>query len=165
MSIDVIKRFFFAVVLCLVQALVLNRVHLFACAVPLLYVIFPLYFHSGQSRVSALLWCFCLGLAIDVFSNTPGMSSASLTLIALLQPIVLSAFIPRDEEDNFAPSISEMGFTKFFTYALILILVHCTVFFTLEAFSFFDIIQWASAIGGSTALTLFVVIALDKIFR
>lgn len=165
MSIDVIKRFFFAIVLCLVQALVLNRVHLYGYATPLLYIVFPLYFHSSQSKASALLWCFCLGLAIDIFSNTPGMSSAALTFVALLQPAVLRVFIPREEEEDFAPSISEMGFMKFFTYALILIVIHCTVFFTLEAFSFFDLIQWASSIGGSAALTLFVVIALDKIFR
>ena len=47
MAIDLIKRITLFVSLCLVQALVLNQIHLFDCATPLLYV----YFKIGRAHV------------------------------------------------------------------------------------------------------------------
>lgn len=72
MNIDFLKRLllFFTMLL---QALVLNHVHLFGVATPLLYVYFAISFRRKTSKWSMLIWCFLLGLGIDVFSNTPGL--------------------------------------------------------------------------------------------
>ena len=52
------------------------------------------------SRWAILLWCFTIGLVIDAFSNTPGVASASMTLIGALQPVLLELFLPRDADDH-----------------------------------------------------------------
>ena len=92
MSIEVFKRLGWFVVLCLAQVLILNYIHLFDIAIPLLYVYFTITFRRGMPKWVILLWSFALGLAIDVFSNTPGLASGSMTLIAVIQPYLLELF-------------------------------------------------------------------------
>ena len=58
MSIEQVRRLVLFVVLLLVQGLVLNHIHLFDCATPLIYIILVLHFRRNQSRWSALLWSF-----------------------------------------------------------------------------------------------------------
>lgn len=151
------------IVLVLLQALVLNHIHLFYCATPMLYLVLPLHFGNMQARWSALLWCFCTGLLVDIFSNTPGVAAGSLTFIGLLQPYVLTLFTSKEEDGETLPSAKTLGWWKFFSYAFILVLIYCFLFFTLETFSFFNVVIWAESIGGSTLLTLFIIMALEKI--
>lgn len=129
----------------------------------MLYMILPLRFSNEQARWSSLLWCFCTGLLVDIFSNTPGVAAGSLTLIGLLQPYVLTLFAPKDEEEEFIPTLKSLGWMKYLSYAFILIFVYCFFFFTLEAFTFFNVVLWAESIGGSTLLTLIIILALEII--
>lgn len=151
------------VVLCLAQALVFNHIHLFGCATALLYVYFVIMLPRNYPRWATLLWSFFLGLGVDIFSNTPGMASASLTLVGLVQPFLLTLFIPREAPENMKTAASTLGFTKFLTFATMLVLLHCLVFFTIEAFSFFNWMQWAMNIAGTTLLTLLLIIVLEGI--
>lgn len=163
MTTDILKRLAFVGILVLLQALVLNHIHLFYCATPLLYVMVPLRFSNAQPRWSALLWSFCTGLFVDIFSNTPGVASGAMTLVGLLQPACLQMFIPKEENEEVIPSIASLGWLKYTAYAAILIIIYCLAFFTLEAFSLFNIILWAESIGGSALLTFLIILAVEKI--
>ena len=160
---DTLRRALIFVVLCLAQALVLNRVHLFGCATVLLYVYFVVMIPRNYPRWAILLWSFCLGLGVDVFSNTPGMAAASLTLVGFVQPLLLDLFIPREASENMKSAASTLGFTKFLTYAAILVSLHCLVIFTIEAFSFFNWQQWALNIVGTTLLTLLLLMTIESV--
>ena len=92
MMADSLRRLTVLIVLCLTQALVLNRIHLFNCAIPLLFVYFALIFPRNYPKWAILLWCFAMGVAVDAFANTPGVGAASLTLIGALQPYFLELF-------------------------------------------------------------------------
>ena len=164
MSIEQVRRIALFVVLVLVQGLVLNHIHLFDCATPMLYVIMALHFRRNHSRWSILLWCFALGLCIDVFANTPGVASASMTLIGLVQPYLFELFVPRDSAEDLEPSMHAISVTSFFWYTFIMVLLYCIVFFTLETFNFFNWGQWLECIVGSTVLT-FVLIMVIENFR
>lgn len=162
MSIDQVKRMALFVVLILVQGLVLNHVHLFDCATPMIYIILVLHFRRNQSRWSALLWSFSLGLCIDVFANTPGVAAASMTFMGLVQPYLFELFVPRDSADDLEPSVRAIGVTSYFWYVFIMVLLYCILFFTLETFNFFNWLQWLECIGGSTLLTYVLVLALES---
>ena len=149
--------------LCLVQALVCNRIHLFGCATVLLHVYFVVMIPRNYPRWAILLWSFCLGLSVDIFSNTPGMAAAALTLVGFLQPFLLNLFIPREAPENMKTAVSTLGFTKFLTYAAMLVSVYCLAFFTIEAFCFFNWQQWALNIAGTTLLTLLLLMVLESI--
>ena len=161
MSIDLMKRLGIFVVLVLVQGLVFNHIHLFNCATPLLYIIMVLHFRRNHPRWAVLLWCFMMGLCIDVFANTPGVAVASMTLVGLLQPYLFELFVPRDSADDLEPSVRTIGMGAYFLYVLIIVLVYNLLFFTLETFNFFNWMQWLMCIGGSTVITMVMVMAIE----
>ena len=151
------------VLLCLVQALILNRIRLFGFATPLLPVYFVITFHRGYPKWAILIWSFLLGLCLDSFSNTPGVAAASMTLVALLQPYLLEPFIPRDSTDDLKVSVRSLGWGKFASLSFLLVVVYVAVFFTLEAFSFYNWQQWLMCIGGSTAMTYLFILVIENL--
>lgn len=163
MQLDIIRRFGLIIIFALVQGLVLGNIHLFGYATPLLYVYFALLFPRNYPRWASLVSCFCLGLAVDCFSNTPGVAAASLTLVGFIQPYVLELYLGREDEEHFSPSLSSMGWMKYSTYSLFLTLIFCLCFFSLEAFSFFNWMQWLLCIGGSYAVTMILIFVLESV--
>lgn len=163
MNIDFIHRIGLMVFFILVQVLILNHIHLFNVATPLVYVYFILLFPRNQQRWVSVLLAFFLGLILDSFSNTPGETAFALTLTAFLQPYFLSLYLERDNSDNFTPSMAKMGFMKYATYVLLLTFIFCFTLFTLEAFSFFNWAQWLLCILGSWGVTSLIIIAIDSV--
>ena len=165
MSLDWIRNLVFFVVLLLAQVLVLNHIHLFGYATPLLYVYFALPIRRHQPQWATLLWCFAMGLCVDTFSNTPGVASASMTFVGLVQPYLLRLFIQQDYADDFRPSAKTLGMMKYSFYAVTLVLIHCLLFFILEAFNFYNWQQWLLTVGSSTVLTIVLVLLIDNFRR
>lgn len=165
MSIETIKRLFIFIALVLAQVLVLNHIHLLGCAIPLLYVYFILRMNRYTPKWATLIWGFALGLCIDIFANTPGLTAASLTLVSLLQPYVLDMFIAHDNKDDVKPSFKTLGPGKYVGYVSVCVAVYCIVFFTLETFSFFNWLQWISNIIGSCIITVLFIIVVENVKR
>ena len=163
MNIDFIHRIGLMIFFILVQVLILNHIHLFNVATPLVYVYFILLFPRNQQRWVSILLAFFLGLILDSFSNTPGETAFALTLTAFLQPYFLGLYLERDNSDNFTPSMAKMGFMKYATYVLLLTFIFCFTLFTLEAFSFFNWAQWLLCILGSWGVTSLIIIAIDSV--
>lgn len=163
MSIDTLKRAILFIVLALAQGLVFNRIHLFGCATPLLYIMLVLGFPRNYPRWAALLWSFSLGLLVDVFSNTPGVAAASLTLVGMAQTYFFPLFVQQDDAENLVPSMAALGAGTYTFYAFVLVLLYCLVFFTLEMFSFFNWLYWAECVAGSALLTLILVVTFESI--
>ena len=104
---------------------------------------------------------FLLGLVIDTFSNTPGLSSFSLTLIAAIQPYAFEIFVSREAAENLEPSAKAIGPLKYSAYISMLVFLYCVVFYTLEIFSFFNWEQWIFCVIGSTVLTLLLIATIE----
>ena len=161
MTTDIFKRAVWFIVFALAQALVFGRIHLFGYATPLFYVYFVTMFPRNYPKWGILVWSFLLGLVIDTFSNTPGLTSASLTLIAAIQPYYFELFVPRDSVDDLSPSLVNIGAVKYTYYTVPLVLFYCLVFFTLELFNFFNFQEWALCVGGSTIITLVLIYTFE----
>ena len=100
MNLNFLKGVLLFAILLLAQVLVLNHIHLFDCATPLLYVYVVLQFRRNYPRWGILLVSFLLGLLVDIFSNTPGVAAASMTFLGFLQPYVLAMFLNRDSDED-----------------------------------------------------------------
>lgn len=111
----------------------------------------------------SLIAGFITGLIVDVFANTPGVATTSMTLIALIQPYLLLLFINRESPDDLKPTLRSLGFARFIYFSLPLILLFCLLFFTLETFNFFNWLRWLECVGGSTLLTLILILAIENI--
>ena len=161
MSADFFKRLGWFILFFLAQVIVLGRIHLFHYATPLFYVYFVAMFPRNYPKWSVLLWSFLLGLIIDIFSNTPGLAAASLTVIAAIQPYYLEIYVPRDSADNLQPSMKTLGPLKFGHYIVFLVLLYCLLFYSLEMFTFFNVFYWLMCVVGSTLLTLVLIFTFE----
>jgi len=165
MTSELLHRIVAFILLVAVQGLVLNHIHLLGVATPLLYVYFVMKFRRHHPRWSILLWSFFMGLCIDIFSNTPGVAAASMTLLAFVQPYIVELFVSHDSDDDLLPSMAEMGVPKFVYYTLIMVVLYTLVFFSLEAFNFSNPLQWLLRIGSSTLLTVILILAIENLNR
>lgn len=158
-----LNRLAMFVVLCLVQVLILNHVHLFGVATSLLYVYFVITFRRHTPQWLILLWSFVLGLVIDIFSSTPGLAAGSLTLLGFVQPYLLELLVPRDSVDDLKSSAATLGPVKFYSLCGALVLLYCVVYFALDAFNFFDPLMWLERVVASWILTLVMILAIETI--
>ena len=149
--------------LVLLQVLILNNVHIAGYATPFLYIYLILKFESDTPRNALMLWAFFLGLAVDVFSDTPGMNAAATVLLAFLRPTFLRLFVPRDTLDTLVPAIRTMGILSFLKYLVVSVLAHHGLLLTLEFFSFAHIGTLLLRIAASTLLTVTCIMAVEGI--
>lgn len=156
-----IRRLGWFFLLVLIQALILNNIHLFGYATPFLYIYLLLKFDANSSRYSLLLWGFFLGLSVDIFSNTPGMNAAATTFLALARPSLLQLFAPRDSSDDLEPGIRSMGTGSFMRYTTLSLLLHQIVLMTLITFSFADSFTLILKIVSNTLLTALCIWAIE----
>ncbi|MBQ7419406.1 MAG: rod shape-determining protein MreD [Prevotella sp.] len=163
MSIDLIRKAGLFVAFALVQILVLGRIHLFDCATPLLYVYFVLLFPRNYPKWAILLWSFALGLVVDIAYNTPGLTAASLTLVGVIQPYFFELFVPRDSVEDLKPSMRTIGMMRYLYYSSFLVTLHCLAFFLLEAFNFFNWMEWVKCVVGSTLITMLLILTFETL--
>ncbi len=163
MTIDFLKRLGWFVVFVLAQAVILGRVHLFGVATPLLYVYFISQLPRNYAKWAALLWAFAMGVLIDIFSNTPGLAAASLTLIAVLQPYYFELYVPRDAAEDLKPSLATMGVTRYSFYIIPMVLLYCLVFYSLELFNLYNWLHWLLCVLGSTIITLILIFTFEAV--
>lgn len=153
------------IILVLLQVLVLNHIHFEQYATPLFYIYFLLKIDSGNSRKGLMLWAFSLGLCIDIFSNTPGLNAAAAVYTAFCRPWFLRLFSLRDITDNFEPGMYQMGFTSFFRYTTVLVLLHAFILDSLDTFSLVNIPTLLLKIASDTIITLIFILCVDSVRR
>ena len=146
------------------QVLLLNHIHLFGYATPMVFVAFLLYFPLNASRIGVLLWGFAMGLVVDIFSNTLGMATASMTLAAMVQQPLLAMMAPRDSAENITANYQTMGRSTHIRFIILLVLVHHTVFYLLESFSFHHPLQLLISFLSGTLLSILLILTLE-VFR
>jgi len=163
MIIEYLKKIGLLIILVLIQVLVLNQIHIFGYATPILYIYVLLKLPADISRNGLLLWGFTTGLIIDFFSNTPGMHAAACTALTLLLPQIRSLYAPKGDVELVQVGIHSMGVSFFTKYLLTAILVHHSILLLIEAFSFFDITLLILRVSSSTLLTFVLIMAIDTL--
>jgi rod shape-determining protein MreD len=99
------------------QVFVLNHIGFLQFINPYLYIYFIIALPVAFPRIPALLLAFVMGAAIDMFGNTPGIHIFACVLAAFIRPYLLEVFQS----------------TRKFSYILIMVAVHHTALFLLEA--------------------------------
>ncbi len=132
------------------QVLVLNHMSFWGMGTPMIGVLLLAYMPMNTSRSAAMLWAFAMGLATDVFSNTPGMGSAAMQA-------------PKDAPEDLLPTYRTMGVWNHVRYVLTLFLVHHTTYFMLETFSVTHIALAGLHLLASLATSLLLAFTLEAI--
>lgn len=161
MKLDYLYEVMRFVVLILLQVLVFNQISIFGFATPFLYIYFLLKLPMGRNVFYVIIMGFLMGFAIDIFLDTPGINAAATTLVAALRRPLLRLFFTREEFENFIPGIySALG--PFIRFAVVMVVIHQTAIFGLEAFSLFNLNILLLRLLSSVVLTLILLFALDS---
>lgn len=152
------------VILVLVQALLMNHIVLFNCAVCFIFIYFIVKLPVHLSTNLLLTLGFALGLTVDILSDTPGLNALCCTILAVLKRPVFFAYVQHDDHNrNVSPSLTTMGFFNFCKYLLSLSAIYCLLDFFVEFTSSTDAVDILIKAGTSTLFTFLVILAIDSL--
>ncbi|MEA3447077.1 MAG: rod shape-determining protein MreD [Bacteroidota bacterium] len=151
----------------LLQVFIFNEMQIGRYFNPSFYLLFLLLLPFESPRWLLLITGFVLGLIIDAYANTPGINAAATVFVAFIRPEILNLFSPRDGfEPETSPRISYYGFTWFFKYTLVIVVIHQLLLFFLEAFTFrFALTTISVALVNSLLTCFFIILSQYIMFR
>lgn len=161
------RRLFIFVAMVLLQSFIFTRLPLTTYVQPCIYVLFILLLPVGHSRVTALLWAFCLGLCVDLLtSDVIGLNTAVTVALAFIRPHLLKLFLPKSDIDAFIiPTSKTLGMRQFLGYSSVSLLFHQTLFFFLDTFAFYDVFHTLLRILLSTICSVIFILLLQSLFH
>lgn len=163
MTLSFFNRLLWAVVLIILQAFIFNQVCLFGYATPILYVYILCLQPLNTPRYVWLLWGFGVGLLADLFSASPGLGAASMTITAMVAPVMLQLFAPKDSVEDMTPGFAELGRWKYIWFVTSVVFVHQASYVMLEFFSFFRVMDMVLVFLSGTAFTILLLLLLEKV--
>lgn len=132
------SRLGYVLLVMFLQIFLCNYVSLWGYATPLLGVMVLFRIPLNAGRKGTMLFAFIIGLILDAFSNTPGLTAGAMTVTAFMQFPLMNSIVPKDAAEDALPTINLLGKYKYFSYIAILMAIHHIVYFVFEAFNFFN---------------------------
>ncbi len=145
------------------QVLVLDYIHLWGYATPLLGVLLVVYTPLDENRTVSMSISFLAGVVMDMFANTPGVGAAAMTLASFIQHPLLVMMLPKDSDEGIVPSLHTMGTPSYFAYMAIMLGVYHAAYFALEVFSFVRITDLLVSMCSSYALSLVLAMSFESL--
>lgn len=145
------------------QVLVFNQIQFSGYINPAFYIVFILILPLSTPAWLRLISSFLLGFFVDIFSQSPGLHTSASVLIAFLQPNIILAFQNTEIEGNKPSNLSFLGFQWFLSSSAILVLIHQSLYFFLEVFSFSNFLNTLYRILLSSFATFIVIILTQLI--
>ena len=144
--------------LILIQVLILNQVEFSGFVNPYIYVLFILLLPLSSPRYAVLLLAFLVGIIVDYFSNSLGMHSFATVFVAYLRPFVIRLISNREEDKSDYPGLMQNNLRWFLSYITIMIVIHHTVLFYLEVFTFSNFFETLYRVFISAFFSIFVIV-------
>lgn len=137
---DIFKAIGTLIFFALFQVLFVRNLVLFDIAFCFVYIMAILWLPGEWSTIWVILASFALGLFIDMFYNTAGLHAAACTFLGYFRKNLLRYFFPsRGIENEIHVNIKKLGTQRYLIYVSIMVFIHCTLLFFIEAGGFFMI--------------------------
>jgi hypothetical protein len=149
------------------QVYVLNKIpHLHRFITPYIYFLFILWLPFSVSRFWLLIIGFFTGLALDYYTNTPGLHAAACLLIAYVRPFLINVLTPKDTSNfNYRePSPKAMQWTPYAVYVFVLTLLHHSYLLFLEWLSFGSFLDFLIRVVTTTGISLLLIFTTELLF-
>lgn len=164
MSKTIVNALLLLLVLVPAQAVIFNNLAVFGVALPLVFIYVLITLPVTTSANLVLTIGFLSGLAVDVFSDTPGLNALACTVLAFMRRPVLHLYLPLDDELGPAPlGLRSLGPENYLKYMLTMVLLYCFLVFTVEAFELFNLRLWILRIVCSTIYTFIFIYAFASL--
>lgn len=155
---SLIKYLLMFVVLVAVQVLVFNQIQFSGFINPYIYVLFIMLLPLNAPRYAVLLLSFLIGLAVDIFSNSLGIHTFAAVFVAYARPLVIRIITNREEELSDYPGLAQTGILWFLSYTAIMVVLHHTVLFYIEVFTFNNFFNTLYRVFLSSVFSIFVIV-------
>jgi rod shape-determining protein MreD len=163
---SVIKQLLLFFVLVFLQVCLFDKIHLFGCAIPLLYIYFVIQLPWNMNRSFVLLLSALIGLCIDTFNCTLGLNMFACVIVGFLRFYLLQLFVPNSLFENYCHSVvnfGEFGFFYYLYYSASMTLLHQIVLCFAESSSLSNPLSLIFRVVGSFVLTMLLIFAFDRI--
>ena len=144
------------IVLLFLQVFVLNHVNIFGHINPMVYIVWVFLFPVRKTRGVFLILSLLLGISIDFFSDSGGINAFAITFIAYFRLPILMAVLRRSDLDYMQFNIKTLSANKIILYISILTLMHHFIVFSLEYFSFGEILNIISKTIVTSIFTILI---------
>lgn len=132
---------------------------------PLIYIVFVLLLPMDTPHAALLMAGLAMGLAMDFTMGAAGVNTIATLFVAFVRPWVLGLFTGRDDaREGGVPSPERMGRRKFVHYLLVAVLLHHTLFFSLEALSMSHLPHTLLRIAVSSACSVVFIWLIARVF-
>lgn len=146
------------------QIVIFNNINLFGYINPYPYILFILIYPVNSNKSGLLIASFCLGLAVDLFSNSGGIHAAACLILAYVRPTFFKFAFGLSYEYQ-TVKINDRLSPERFTFILISISTHHLILFLLEYFKFSFVLSALLRTILSAIFTLIVSILIIYIFK
>ncbi len=151
--------------LSLVQIFLLNNLVAGSFLCPLIYVAFIILMRLDTMPIVLLACSLAMGMLMDTTMGVAGINTIATLLIGFLRPTVIRMVSPREDlRDDGIPGPERLGISLFWSYIVVMVLIHHTVFFTLEALSWGHLLRTVLRIVVSSCATLLLVWLTERLF-
>lgn len=121
----------------LLQVLLFNNLDFMGYLSPYIYLIFFLRLPVSFKTSYSMLLGFLMGLLVDIFSNTMGVHTFACVLVCFVRNGWIGMLFSTLNAQQDEVSAVRVGWLDYFKYVVGLVLLHHTVLYMLEAFTFF----------------------------
>lgn len=146
------------IVLVMIQVLFLNQVQFSGFVNPYIYILFVILLPINSPKYVLLISAFLLGLSVDVFSNTLGIHAFATVFIAYVRPLVIGLITNREEDMSDYPGLNQNGVAWFLYYISLMVVIHHSVLFFVEVFTFTNFMGTLLRIVLSSVSSIFVIV-------
>lgn len=160
----VVKNIIRFVLLMFIQVFILHKIPpLHQFIVPYFYFVFILWLPFRISRMQILFVGFMTGMVLDLFYKTPGLHAASCTFIAYVRPFLVNLLLPKEatEWGNQEPTSKNMGSVPYWTYIIIMIMLHHFWMIVLEWMQFGSFLFFAGKLFFTTLVSALLILTTD----
>jgi rod shape-determining protein MreD len=161
MSKTVVNFIILFLILIPAQAVIFNHIVLFNVAIAMMFIYLIISLPLSLSTNLSVTVGFLAGLAVDIFSDTPGVNSLSCTLLSFARKPLFRLYMSNEDFGPLQPSSRSMGREAYLKYILTMSLAYCLCYFIIEAFQFFNFKLMLLRIVTSTIFTFVIIYSLD----
>lgn len=164
---DFLKYSIWFVCLILLQEFLFNNIQFIHFLSPYIYIFLILILPLNMFTAYVMLIAFSMGLSVDIISNgITGAHAAACTLIAFCRNMIIKISIPKGEyEKQSAATAMQIKLKPFTMYAFIIVLLHHSVLFMIEIFSFESFLFTLIRIIASTIVSTVFIILIKLLFK
>lgn len=149
----------------LLQIYLFNNLSIGSWFSPLVYLTFLVLLPLETPPIVMLLLGLVTGMVMDATMGISGINTLATLPVAFLRPKLIHLLSARDDmRDDGVPSPERMGKALFWSYVVVMILLHHTLFFTLEALSWHHLLRTLLRIVLSSAGTLGFISIATRLF-